>query len=601
MPGEISLGQSGKEFSAETDLSQNSVPVWKTVLLYAAFSACIPVLTWLVFIFASDTPLNFLSISRIHAANTVLYIVDLIPLVAGLTAWLIVKTMNKRLGAAFSLNDQGKSQNMLLELTLDSIDQGIIVRDEAGNIVLFNHRLTELTGVKPEVYASNATDKEIFESQNKAGITGAVTPEIVALIDNWKQKRTETGTLEQLSYVRQLLDGSWLLATRQALESGHEIRTFLDISDQKIAEDEAIARAVILQHTLDNMGQGLTMYDSEWNLRAYNKRYQEHFDLPEDTLSAAQSFDDVVGATMRRDYGEAEAQERLNVVRDPTRMTDLWRREFMRPTGRYLDVISNPIPGGGFVVTSTDVTEQKRAEAIIAQKEVLLKTVLGNMSDGVFALDAQLSVTMFNKRYLDLAEITDKLIAIGKPIREVVLAMAEAGYYGPGDPQELTAHRLLQFETDDYVESEIEAHDGKYIHVRKSALEEGGAVVTLTDITKRKTAELEIGQAMAEAEAANRVKSQFLANMSHEIRTPLSAISGFLELLELSPLEDEQRQHVKRASTAAATLLEIIGDVLDFSKIEAGHFDTSLSDVPVIHTVLEIVSVLSPSGPHHLN
>jgi signal transduction histidine kinase/CheY-like chemotaxis protein/HPt (histidine-containing phosphotransfer) domain-containing protein len=595
------LGQSSKEQRAEADSPQNLTAIGKTVLVYAAYAACLPLITWVVFIFASDIPVNFRSISRIHEANTALYIVDLIPLVTGLIAFLLSKTMNKRLEDAFSQRDQANSQNVLLELTMDSIDQGIIVRDEAGNIILFNHRLTELTGVEPEVFARNATEQEIFETQSKAGITGVVTPEIVALIDNWKKKRAETGSLEKLSYVRQLPGGNWLLATRQALESGHEIRTFLDITDQKLAEDEAIAHAVILQHTLDNMGQGLTVYDSEWNLRTYNKRYQEHFDLPEDTLSAAQTFDDVVGATMRRDYGEAEAKERLNVVRDPTRMTDLWRREFMRPTGRYLDVISNPIPDGGFVVTSTDVTEQKKSEAIIAQKEVLLKTVIDNMSDGVFALDAELSVTMFNERYLDLAEITDKLIAIGKPIREVVLAMAEEGYYGPGDPQELTDQRLVQFETDDYVESEITAHDGRYVHVRKSALEEGGAVVTLTDITKRKTAELEINLAMAEAEAANRVKSQFLANMSHEIRTPLSAISGFLELLELSPLEDEQRQHVKRASTAAATLLEIIGDVLDFSKIEAGHFDTSLSDVPVTHTVLEIVSVLSPRATEQGN
>ena len=567
---------------------------WNVTIRILLSGLSIPVITWLIILYQQGHPINLNSVIAIHKNQIFLYFVDFASLFLALMALMSIRKYENSLKNALSEEQEVRNRNSLLELALDSIDQGIIVRDEAGNISLFNHRLTELTGVKAETYARNASEEEIFSQQEEAGITGKISAEIQVMIDKWSRQREETGSAEKLTYVRQVPGGTWLQATRQGLSSGHEVRTFLDITDQKTAEDEAIAHTVILQYTLDNMGQGLTMYDSDWNLRAFNKQYQEHFDLPEGTLANADTFDDVVGATMRRDYGEEEVEERLNVVRDPTRMTNLWRREFMRPTGRYLDVISNPIPDGGFVVTSTDVTEQKQTEAVVAQKEALLKTVLDNMSDGVFALDADMTLTMFNERYLNVAEVSDKLIDIGKPLREVVLAMAIDGYYGDGDLETITNERLAQFATDEYTESEIEAHDGKFVHIRKSPLEDGGAVVTLTDITKRKNAELEINRAMAEAEAANRVKSQFLANMSHEIRTPLSAISGFLELLELSPLEDEQRQHVKRASTAANTLLEIIGDVLDFSKIEAGHFETSLSDVPIMHTLLEIVSVLSP-------
>jgi len=561
----------------------------------------LPLIAWIVEIFDHGYPVAAASIARIHNESSVLYVVDLVPFLIGVTVYYTSRLLIARHGVSGKVSKNLEDRQRLLELTLDTIDQGIIVRDSDDNIILFNDTLSELTGVDTDLYAANASAEEIQNSQDASGVTGNIDPEIQKLIDDWIQRRKVKGFTGKLSYLRQSPDGKWLRVSLQSIASGFEIRTFQDVTDQKIAENDAIARHEILQLTLENMGQGLTVFDNDWNLRAFNSRYQEHFDLPDGVLNDDATFDDVVGTTMRLDYGEEELEKRMQVVRDQKRMTEVWRREFMRPTGRYLDIMSNPIPGGGFVVTSTDVTEKKKIEAVVAEKEALLKTVLENMSDGVFAVDSELKYVMFNDRYTELIEVDVELVDIDVPIRKIILRAAKRGGYGPGDPEELTEARLAQLSNRDYVETEINTPGGRIIHIRKVSLDEGGAVVTLTDISRRKEAEIEIRQAKDEAEAANRVKSQFLANMSHEIRTPLSGISGFLELLELSPLEDQQRQYVKRASIAAGSLVEIIGDVLDFSKIEAGYFDTYLSDVSVMHTVLEIVSLLSPRATEQGN
>lgn len=98
-------------------------------------------------------------------------------------------------------------------------------------------------------------------------------------------------------------------------------------------------------------------------------------------------------------------------------------------------------------------------------------------------------------------------------------------------------------------------------------------MVAATDITENKIFEEALILAKNDAEAANAAKSQFLANMSHEIRTPLNGIMGMLQLLDMTPQTEEQKEYIRLSKTSSDALLVVINDILDYSKIEAGKME----------------------------
>lgn len=100
--------------------------------------------------------------------------------------------------------------------------------------------------------------------------------------------------------------------------------------------------------------------------------------------------------------------------------------------------------------------------------------------------------------------------------------------------------------------------------------------------------------AREEAVAAGESKSSFIAVISHDFRTPLNGILGMAELLQLSPLSEEQRNSVDVIQEAAKLLLKLIQDLLDMSKLEAKQLKLEIGEVELQSILKYIVRLLEP-------
>ncbi len=108
---------------------------------------------------------------------------------------------------------------------------------------------------------------------------------------------------------------------------------------------------------------------------------------------------------------------------------------------------------------------------------------------------------------------------------------------------------------------------------------------------------VDLVQALDQAEAANKAKSQFLANISHELRTPLHSILSFSQL-GLNKLEHHEFDKVKKFLTnihsSGTRLSSLVEDLLDLSKFQAGQMKMDINLHDLVYVLKTCIEELSP-------
>ena len=150
----------------------------------------------------------------------------------------------------------------------------------------------------------------------------------------------------------------------------------------RAGEERLKRQSDLLQSTLENMGEGLSVFDPSGRLMAWNSRFVEMLDLPTD-LSGETTLQDVLRLQAERgDFGPVDTTAETNGRFEAFFRDIPYVRERLTRNGRTFQIRRRAMPGGAVVSLYSDITERKAAEIKMAQ--AWAQAELANRAKGDF-------------------------------------------------------------------------------------------------------------------------------------------------------------------------------------------------------------------------
>jgi diguanylate cyclase (GGDEF)-like protein/PAS domain S-box-containing protein len=240
--------------------------------------------------------------------------------------------------------EQRRSAQMRLADALESSTEGVVLVDANGRLALANSQAADFLGMSIQLLRPGTPVAKLGPLMEKA--TRAQLP--------------PTGEAR-------LDDGRWLRVSQSATSDGGSIVVCSDISLLKQQEETLKGTNLRLDAALDNMSQGLCLFDRESRLQVVNRRFWEIFGLPREKLVPGMTFRDILELSVAAGNHPGKSVQQLiddqrRFIGDQTTGT-----HFVELTGsRVVACTHRPTSEGGVVATYEDVTERRQAEARIA-------------------------------------------------------------------------------------------------------------------------------------------------------------------------------------------------------------------------------------------
>ncbi len=262
----------------------------------------------------------------------------------------------------------------------------------------------------------------------------------------------------------------------------------------------------------------------------------------------------------------------------------------------------------GYIIETVNMTDIVREQLKIAEQKNLLDKLFSASPDLIWYTNAKGKYLTVNPRFAAIAGKPEEDF-IGKTAEDI-LPSEVAENFVRRDFEAIASYKPL------YTEEEVlfaDGHRETLESVRTPVFDPKGTLTGLfgfaRNVTSRvnientlRNTQIELEQAVNDANRANAHKGEFLARMSHEIRTPMNAILGITNIVE-KKLEDtyknipglkEIQGHVHQIESSSQHLMGLLNDILDISKIEAGRIELLEEVVDLSKLINTVVGIIKP-------
>ena len=258
--------------------------------------------------------------------------------------------VNLALTRAKEEQEQAKQR---LAFAIEAINQGIVLCDADDRVVVTNRRYREVWGglaAEPGTPFSDLVHNALASDL------------LVGAGAEWGRVRMERHREPGEPFVIQFRNGIWLQVSERRVAGGGTVSLYTDITEIKRdearrRERELAVKSILLQATLDNLSQGVSVFSGHADLAACNAGFLSFLHSGDDSDTDEALPGETVSDWCRRRLDELG----LRFVYggdEPETASPL--REFRSPDGRTIEIRRSLMPDGGYVATYTDITERLR-------------------------------------------------------------------------------------------------------------------------------------------------------------------------------------------------------------------------------------------------
>ena len=283
-----------------------------------------------------------------HWQNEVISIVStgaILALVVGGIVFLSARQIERRL----------RGQNLQFDAALSNMSQGLVMFDSAGRLVVCNQRYLGMYGLSPEVVRPGCTLRELLN--HRIAVSSFCADDVEQyMTDIMAVVGQETNSNE----ITNLPDGRIIQVIIQPIADGGWLATHEDVTDKVNADDVIRKQKQQLNATLENVSQGVCMFDAAQRLIFCNKHYADLYGLTGEQTKPGTSLHSILqhrisNGSAPEDH-EAYIKDRLSEVS----INKLYQTINHLRDGRHVSVVHRPTADGGWVATHEDVTDAIR-------------------------------------------------------------------------------------------------------------------------------------------------------------------------------------------------------------------------------------------------
>ena len=321
-----------------------------------------------------------------------------------------------------------RTQNLHFDIVLRNMGEGVCLFDANWTLVVCNARYAQMYGLPPELTVSGTALSKILEHRIASGLHG---PEY------GKRLESEVALGRPDAWNVQLNDGRTIAIKHRPVPDGGWLSTHEDITERERLSLELRQQKEQLNIALENMSQGLAMFDRDQRVIISNRRYAEMYGLTPDQVQPGTPLREIIAHRIANGFyagasPEGYLRERLAPVRQDT---DVIHKV---SDGRTIALAVRVMPDGSGVATHTDITERENLQD-------RLNAALNNMAQGLAMFDAQRRLVVCNKRFAEMYGLTPDQLVPGTSVRDILQACIANGSYAGKNADELldgTVERL---------------------------------------------------------------------------------------------------------------------------------------------------------------